>query len=1168
MASLDDLIGNIGARNPTNTASGAPLFNEYNLGAVKRQAIKVITGGIHSPVKDTPWYIWLWQVFVFILPPLFPAIFLALEEAQILTIHVAVVVGTILPTLATLASWLIGRKVAIKGQNTGASPQDDPEDLEFFGWLDGETLAFIFPPKATTVGVLSSLVSGAMWALVLLCSIHALDSTLFPFVEIVVAFSIISAAIAQYSLTTAPPPESAVYNMTATRQLLDTFHRPIHIILFLIPATIAAYMTTISTTAMLLIPVALLPLLWILGIAPPPSALLHALLDQYSMFGVGASPRESTFPTLVDSVVGTLVVLGCYLLLLLPLQPKLNGAITFATVMGAILATDLSFVPVFFRSHSKVAPMAMAPSPAPSPAPSAAPLNAMQYPPQRTVPNHRNPWHSLFKLLLTVGIAVAVEAPFAFLDIAAMSDSVQLTALAVTWVLVGLTFMLQRWSHYYFGGFLVNPLHKSFPRAIAWFNTVSTRLLLPAFSLILLTVTSRIQIVSGLHPIIVSFGLVRSYRAVLQHPHHTALQLATVVTLLRFWTTAGVWSGIPVACQLTVAAFFHNRLTQFANKLKFFLVLLITSWTDKTQHKPFSLVVFVVQCVTLPITASFIALAAILNAPIVSFVGLPVVMTGFPRPQRFWPSLTTWQTSDEDAMYYIHLLPSLRTAFKEMLQSGKLGSVMAGDSFIFRLETKTIFLTVTRVGFNFISYSLKGLELTETSCHTIEASYIESALENASAATLCSINKDIMRVFQPLCTHPLVTYADSTFQLTGLIDSPDFLPLLRMCFTHSFAWHLLTHIQQNGGDLAEELSSALSLLASLSFKSGYSKASNNGLSKEYLSFLEKKVPFMDAKRKSSDAAPIVGQATDETVYDSSDKASRRASGVSMLTELLDSVDFETNKRVVSVKQKGEDPSDLTLADTWDTSNLVSGRKLGRDSACGSNGTTATKSPPPHDQQRALIKTNGNLGAQGASRLSQLAESVLLHTLPSSGTLADAVALFDKGVAIGMGVAGMNVTSAVLSTAATCALRSSFKLALDMMALGETSLDDFTEFCDSLEEVQTGWFIGPASGDGWQRAVLADTRALYSLAVDSEGVYRGRMLTSRKMDLGVFTVNPEALKSTAASLALELLFLLNDDEERYSIQANQAVLRNLSIQACEAPLGYPIFAVSETLVVDS
>ena len=62
------------------------------------------------------------------------------------------------------------------------------------------------------------------------------------------------------------------------------------------------------------------------------------------------------------------------------------------------------------------------------------------------------------------------------------------------------------------------------------------------------------------------------------------------------------------------------------------------------------------------------------------------------------------------------------------------------------------------------------------------------------------------------------------------------------------------------------------------------------------------------------------------------------------------------------------------------------------------------------------------------------------------------------------------------------------------------------------------------------------------------------------------VNPSALKGVWSNLSWELQYLTNDDDERYSIQAHEGVLRNLTIQTADPPLGYPIYARSATLLI--
>lgn len=75
----------------------------------------------------------------------------------------------------------------------------------------------------------------------------------------------------------------------------------------------------------------------------------------------------------------------------------------------------------------------------------------------------------------------------------------------------------------------------------------------------------------------------------------------------------------------------------------------------------------------------------------------------------------------------------------------------------------------------------------------------------------------------------------------------------------------------------------------------------------------------------------------------------------------------------------------------------------------------------------------------------------------------------------------------------------------------------------------------------------------------QGVYTGRVLSLQELLVQVGKLNAEAVRGQWANLSWELLYATNDDEERYSIQAQPLLLRNLTVQAADPPLGYPIFS---------
>jgi len=51
----------------------------------------------------------------------------------------------------------------------------------------------------------------------------------------------------------------------------------------------------------------------------------------------------------------------------------------------------------------------------------------------------------------------------------------------------------------------------------------------------------------------------------------------------------------------------------------------------------------------------------------------------------------------------------------------------------------------------------------------------------------------------------------------------------------------------------------------------------------------------------------------------------------------------------------------------------------------------------------------------------------------------------------------------------------------------------------------------------------------------------------------------------ANLSMELLFYTNANDERFSIQAEKDILRNLLVQLAEIPLGYPVFSSGAQIV---
>ena len=64
--------------------------------------------------------------------------------------------------------------------------------------------------------------------------------------------------------------------------------------------------------------------------------------------------------------------------------------------------------------------------------------------------------------------------------------------------------------------------------------------------------------------------------------------------------------------------------------------------------------------------------------------------------------------------------------------------------------------------------------------------------------------------------------------------------------------------------------------------------------------------------------------------------------------------------------------------------------------------------------------------------------------------------------------------------------------------------------------------------------------------------------NKESTFGLYEFRREVVRGIWANLNMELLFTTNNNDERFSIQAEKDVLRNLLIQLAEVPLGYPVY----------
>ena len=75
------------------------------------------------------------------------------------------------------------------------------------------------------------------------------------------------------------------------------------------------------------------------------------------------------------------------------------------------------------------------------------------------------------------------------------------------------------------------------------------------------------------------------------------------------------------------------------------------------------------------------------------------------------------------------MIPSLLQIIHQSIRAGRLGLQQPGNFLLARHEDRTIWIQIVEKGNGYIYYQAKGLELQETSCHSLEVTRIDDIFQ-------------------------------------------------------------------------------------------------------------------------------------------------------------------------------------------------------------------------------------------------------------------------------------------------------------------------------------------------------------------------------------------------------------------------------------------------------
>ena len=124
-----------------------------------------------------------------------------------------------------------------------------------------------------------------------------------------------------------------------------------------------------------------------------------------------------------------------------------------------------------------------------------------------------------------------------------------------------------------------------------------------------------------------------------------------------------------------------------------------------------------------------------------------------------------------------------------------------------------------------------------------------------------------------------------------------------------------------------------------------------------------------------------------------------------------------------------------------------------------------------------------------------------------------------------------------------------------------NMPDAEEFESEIRKMDEEWFLA-GENHLWNAAIERRVKNLERLVTNEEtNEIQAHRLRHRRTDeepFSVFEFRREVIRGIWANINMELLYITNNNDERFAIQAEKDILRNLLVQLAEVPLGYPVY----------
>uniref|UniRef100_A0A8D1RP22 Pecanex-like protein n=3 Tax=Sus scrofa TaxID=9823 RepID=A0A8D1RP22_PIG len=1168
-----------------------PLLNDYKQDFFLKRFPQTVLGGPRLKLGYcAPPYIYVNQIILFLMPWVLGGIGTLLYQFGILEDYYTAALsgGLMLFTAFVIqftSRYARNKSVTVERMLTTNILAEEDEH-EFTSCVGAETIKFLIPGKKHIVNtvfhsVLAGLVCGlGTWYLLpnrVTQLYGSAGGTVLLFV-----FGWMTLCIGEYSLIVNTATETATFQTQDTYEITPLM-RPLYIFVFVSVDLAHRFMVNIPVleqmNQILHILFVFLPFLWALGTLPPPDALFLWAMEQVLEFGLGGSSMSTHLRLLIMFIISSGTVITSYFI------PSTVGVVLFMTGLGFLLSLNLSGMSFLFR-HSVTKHRVETKS--------------------KTLPSgleKQFTWKEfLFYIIVLVLALLETGLLHHFAGFSHISkSSPQAIVGYILMILFIILWILKEIQSVYIFGIFRNPFYPKDVQTVTLFLEKQTKLVkIGVVRRILINIVSPFAMIAflsmdsalqRLHSVSVSIGFTRAFRMVWQNTENALLEIVIVSAVHLLISSTDTWwnRSLDTGIRLLLVGIMRDRLIQFISKLQFAVTVLLASWTEKKRRKS-TTTLCILNIVFSPFMLLLIVFSTLLSSPLLPLFTLPLFLVGFPRPVQSWPGVVgTTACVCADTVYYYQMVPSLTTALQSAMAAGSLGLILPGSHYLGRFQDRLIWIMILECGYTYCCLNIKGLELQETSCHTAEARRVDEvfqgAFEQEEYARVCSINEHFGNVLTPCTVLPVKLYSDARSVLSGIIDSHDNLKEFKGDLVKVLVWILVqfcsrrSSMQENVQKTENKGKASLIILPALnSSPQPESLEDTDSLNSENLDDWSDDIfgeePTIKKGKEEKDQVkvlpvinlPIPGSVESQRVGNHSTSTVTESSlyqAVVLGYPAVDKGEQEDRTYIPLMEFSCSHSHLLSLPEEW-MSNCLPNSKV-----------KEMRSLFPEDWYQFVLKHLECFHSKenASSIVEEIAKDRVLKEFYVHAVVTCYFSLFGVDNMTPSPGHILRVYSGVLPWSVALdwltekpelfqlvlkAFRYTLKLMIDKASLGP--IEDFKELTDCLEEYESDWYIGLVSDEKWKEAVLQEKPYLFSLGYDPNmGVYTGRVLTLQELLIQVGKLNAEAVRGQWANLSWELLYATNDDEERYSIQAHPLLLRNLTVQAADPPLGYPIYS---------